>query len=78
MSANVLLDENFMAEVAEIGFSKTGPYLDQTHVTTTVKGSFGYLDPEYLTRQQLTEKSVVYSLCLCNKVGEESKDGRDQ
>ncbi|EFH70595.1 predicted protein [Arabidopsis lyrata subsp. lyrata] len=60
-TTNILLNEHLQAKLADFGLSRSFPIEGETHVSTVVAGTIGYLDPEYYRTNWLTEKSDVYS-----------------
>ncbi|GJT68544.1 probable LRR receptor-like serine/threonine-protein kinase isoform X2 [Tanacetum coccineum] len=66
-TSNVLIDSKLTAKVADFGLSRLAPLLADygvgpNYVHTVVRGTPGYLDPEYLLTHKLTHKSGIYSL----------------
>ncbi|MCD7465629.1 hypothetical protein HAX54_001644 [Datura stramonium] len=59
-AANILLEDNFKAKVADFGLAKLSSD-NFTHISTRVMGTFGYLAPEYASTGKLTDKSDVFS-----------------
>uniref|UniRef100_A0A7N2MDM1 non-specific serine/threonine protein kinase n=1 Tax=Quercus lobata TaxID=97700 RepID=A0A7N2MDM1_QUELO len=59
-ASNILLDQHFNPKLSDFGLSKLIPD-NNTHISTRVAGTLGYLAPEYATSGRLTRKSDMYS-----------------
>ncbi|XP_059438804.1 probable leucine-rich repeat receptor-like serine/threonine-protein kinase At3g14840 [Corylus avellana] len=59
-ATNVLLDKNLNSKISDFGLAKLDEE-DNTHISTRIAGTYGYMAPEYAMRGHLTDKADVYS-----------------
>ncbi|CAJ1940093.1 unnamed protein product [Sphenostylis stenocarpa] len=58
--SNILIDVNFQAKLSDFGLSRVMD-LGQSYVSSEVRGTFGYIDPEYRTNHHVKASGDVYS-----------------
>ncbi|KAB5521335.1 hypothetical protein DKX38_025654 [Salix brachista] len=59
-ATNVLLDNDLNAKISDFGLAKLDEE-ENTHISTRIAGTIGYMAPEYAMRGYLTDKADVYS-----------------
>ncbi|VAI68366.1 unnamed protein product [Triticum turgidum subsp. durum] len=61
--ANILLDKDMVAKLGDFGLSRLFDAM-QTYITESrdMKGTGGYMPPEYINRQQISPKFDIFSL----------------
>lgn len=60
-ASNVLLNENYKAEISDFGLAKWLPSKWAHHVVFPIEGTFGYLAPEYFMHGIVDEKTDVFA-----------------
>ncbi|XP_076914021.1 putative serine/threonine-protein kinase PBL28 [Bidens hawaiensis] len=83
-SSNILLDEKWEAMISDFGLSKIRPTNQSlSYLDASVKGTFGYLDPEYYYTSKLTTKTDVYAFgvvlfeLLSGRLAVDERNGED-
>ncbi|MED6131833.1 putative ribokinase [Stylosanthes scabra] len=60
-ASNILLDDNYEAEISDFGLAKWLPDQWEHHVVFPIEGTFGYLAPEYFMHGLVDEKTDVFA-----------------